>query len=68
MKFTPPFPTGGRGSLRKMLEDINGEQNQLEDHPIFKEGYDSGYADAQENYRKLHTALSAVYNIGGDAQ
>ena len=68
MKFTPSFPTGGRGSLRKMLEDINGEQNQLEDHPIFKEGFDRGYETAQENYRKLHTALSAVYNIGGDAQ
>ena len=64
MKFTPPFPNGGRGSLRKMLEDINEEQNQLEEHPIFREGFDKGYETAQENYRKLHTALSAVYNIG----
>lgn len=64
MKFTPPFPPGGRGSLRKMLEDLDEDQKQLEEHPIFREGFSAGYQAAEENYRKLHTALSAVYNIG----
>lgn len=64
MKFTPPFPPGGRGSLRKMLEDINAEENEMKENPLYKEGFDDGYQAAQENYRKLHTALSAVYNIG----
>ena len=68
MKFTPPFPTGGRGSLKKMLEEIDADKKELTENPLYKEGYDSGYADAQENYRKLHSALSAVYNIGGDTQ
>lgn len=66
MKFTPPFPPGGRGSLRKMLEDIDAEEQELKNNPLYKEGYDDGYTAAQENYRKLHTALSAVYNIGDD--
>jgi len=58
-----PFPPGGRGSLRKMLEDMDAERQELITHPIFIEGFDAGYAAAQENYRKLHTALSAVYSI-----
>lgn len=64
MKFTPPFPPGGRGSLRKILEDIDADEKELKENPLYKEGYDDGYAAAEENYRKLHTALSAVYNIG----
>lgn len=64
MKFTPPFPPGGRGSLRKMLEDLDADEKELKENPLYKEGYDDGYAAAEENYRKLHTALSAVYNIG----
>jgi len=66
MKFTPPFPPGGRGSLRKMLADINADEQELKSNPLYKEGYDDGYAAAQENYKKLLTALSAVYNIGED--
>ena len=66
MKFTPPFPPGGRGSLRKMLEDINADENEMKANPLYKEGYDDGYAAAEEAYRKLHTALSAVYQINDD--
>ena len=68
MKFTPHFPTGGRGSLKKMLEEIDADEKELTENILYKEGFDAGYAAAQENYRKLHSALSAVYNIGGDAQ
>lgn len=63
MKFTPPFPPGGRGSLRKMLEGLDEDQKQLENHPIFREGYDKGYADALENHRQLTAALAATYRI-----
>ena len=68
MKFTPPFPTGGRGSLKKMLNEMDAETKELTENPLYKEGYDDGYTAAQENYRELYTALSAVYNIGGDTQ
>lgn len=64
MTFIPPFPLGGRGSLRKMLEEMDADEQELKTNPLYKEGYNDGYAAAEENYKKLHAALSAVYNIG----
>lgn len=61
-----PFPPGGKGSLRKLLNEIGEDDKALKESPLFKEGYDQGYADAQEAHRKLYTALSAVYQIGED--
>lgn len=61
-----PFPPGGKGSLRKMLKELDEDDKELKENPIWREAYDQGYADAQEAHRKLYTALSAVYQIGDD--
>jgi hypothetical protein len=55
---------GGRGRLRALLASI-GEQaeDRLTQDPRYREGWDDGYAAAQENYKKLTLALAKVYNI-----
>lgn len=64
MNVIGPFPPGGRGGLRKMLKEIDADEKELKENPLYKEGWDDGYAAAEEAYKKLHTALSAVYQIG----
>jgi hypothetical protein len=56
-------PPGGRGKLRALLEGLKEDQDKLDNHPIYKEGWDDGYRAAQENHRKLAKALAKVYNI-----
>lgn len=63
MNIIGPFPPGGKGGLRKMLEAMRESDEELKSNPLYKEGYDDGYAAAEENCRKLYTALSAVYQI-----
>jgi hypothetical protein len=56
-------PPGGNGKLRALLASLKEDQDKLDNHPIYKEGYDDGFRDAQEAHRKLTKALSKVYNI-----
>jgi hypothetical protein len=56
-------PPGGQGKLRALLESLKEDQDKLDNHPIYKEGYDDGYKAAQEAHRKLTKALANVYNI-----
>lgn len=57
------FPEGGDHSIRDMLFGIEVDQEELINHPLYKEGYEDGYQSSQENYRLLTQALSKVYNI-----
>lgn len=66
MNIIGPFPPGGRGSLRKILEQMRASDEELKSNPLYKEGYDDGYAAAEENYKKLFSALSSVYQIRGE--
>jgi|GEM_PF-5563989 len=59
----PKLPEGGKGRLRALLASLKEDQSKLDDHPMYKEGYDDGYRAAQENHRLLTQALSKVYNI-----
>ena len=56
-------PPGGRGKLRALLEGLKEDQDKLDNHPIYKEGYDDGYAAAQANHRRLTKAIADVYRI-----
>jgi hypothetical protein len=56
-------PPGGHGKLRALLAKLGEDQEQLNNDPRYKEGYDDGYRDAQENYRRLTRALAQVYKI-----
>jgi len=61
--YFPQMPQGGAGRLRALIEGLKEDQDRLNNHPIYKEGYDDGYRMAQENYRRLTTAVAKVYNI-----
>lgn len=63
----PQMPPGGKGTLRAMLASLREDQSKLDEHPIYKEGWDDGYFAAQENYRKLTNALAKVYKIEMDS-
>ena len=56
-------PPGGQGKLRALLESLKEDQTKLDNHPIYKEGYDDGFRAAQEAHRKLTRALAQVYKI-----
>ena len=56
-------PPGGHGKLRALLASLKEDQAKLDNHPIYKEGYDDGFQAAQEAHRKLTKALAKVYNI-----
>ena len=62
-----PLPEGGKGRLRAILAGLQENQDKLNNHPIYKEGYDDGYNAAKENYRKLTIAVAKVYNIDADS-
>jgi hypothetical protein len=61
--FFPKMPH----KLRVMLASLSEDKSMLDDHPIYKEGYDDGYNAAQENCRKLIDAVAKVYNIDRDS-
>jgi hypothetical protein len=56
-------PPGGRGKLRALLEGLKEDQEKLDNHPIYKEGWDDGFQAAQAAHRKLTKSLARVYNI-----
>ena len=56
-------PPGGQGRLRALLESLKEDQAKLDNHPIYKEGFDDGFRAAQEAHRKLTKAIARVYNI-----
>lgn len=56
-------PPGGKGKLRALLESLKEDQDKLNNHPIYKEGYDDGYAASQVNHRRLAKAIADVYRI-----
>jgi hypothetical protein len=56
-------PPGGQGKLRALLESLKEDQAKLDNHPIYKEGFDDGFRAAQEAHRKLTRALAQVYKI-----
>ena len=56
-------PPGGNGKLRALLASLKEDQDKLDNHPIYKEGYDDGFQAAQEAHRKLTKALANVYCI-----
>lgn len=58
-----PFPPGGRGSLKKMLQQIDEEQKELLENPLYKEGFDDGYKQAESDFLKLASAIQQVYDI-----
>ena len=59
-------PEGGKGKLRMLLTRLNEDQERLNSHPIYKEGWDDGFQAAQESHRKLTKALAKVYNIDNE--
>lgn len=62
----PKIPEGGQGRLRQLLDSLKEDQEKLNSHPIYKEGWDDGFQAAQESHRKLTKALSKIYNIDYD--
>lgn len=59
----PQIPESGKGRFRQLLNSLGEEQEKLNSHPIYKEGWDDGFQAAQEGHRKLSRALAKVYNI-----
>ena len=66
MNNFPQTPEGGDGRLRAMLASLKEDQSKLDNNPLYKEGYDDGFRDAQSRYRQLTSALCAVYNIADE--
>jgi hypothetical protein len=58
-----PIPPPGSGRLRRLLENLDEPIEKLTNHHLYKEGFEDGYQQAQENHRKLVSALSEVYQI-----
>jgi hypothetical protein len=54
---------GGGGKLRALLEGLKEDQDKLNNHPIYKEGFDDGYAAAQQNHKRMAKAIANVYRI-----
>ena len=63
MSNYPEMPPGGSGRLRALLLSIKEDENKLNNHPLYKEGWDDGFQAAQESHKKLASALAKVYNI-----
>jgi len=66
MSDNPNFsqgPVGGNGRLRALLDSLNEDQTKLNNHPLYKEGWDDGYRAAQENHKRLTRAIANVYRI-----
>ena len=63
MSDYPKMPPGGSGRLRALLLSINEDENKLNNHPLYKEGWDDGFKAAQESHKQLASALAKVYNI-----
>jgi hypothetical protein len=66
MSDNPNFsqgPVGGSGRLRALLDSLNEDQGKLNNHPLYREGFDDGYRAAQENHKRLTRAIANVYRI-----
>lgn len=63
----PQMPEGGSRRIRAMLLQMKEDETRLDNNPLYKEGWDDGYQAAQENHRKLASALAKVYNINDDS-
>lgn len=59
----PQLPPGGGGRLRALLASLDGDQKQLDEDPRYQEGWDDGYAAAQQNHKRLAKAIANVYRI-----
>lgn len=57
------FPEGGNRRIRKLLESIQEDESKLDKHPLYQEGFDDGRRAAEEQYKKLTSALSQLYQI-----
>ena len=60
--WLPKMPEGGNGSLRALLASLKEDTSQLENNPIYKEGYDDGLQTATKRYKEILKAVSAVYS------
>jgi hypothetical protein len=58
-----PIPPPGAGRLRRLLQNLDEPAEKLTNHHLYKEGFEDGYRQAQDNHKKLLTALSVVYRI-----
>lgn len=60
------FPEGGDHSIRDMLSSLEVDQEELINHPLYKEGYDDGYRkgkyDADEQARALVNTIVNLYS------
>lgn len=61
-QFGPPIPGRGK-NLRQILKDCEESDEQLKANPLWKQGFEDGYAEAMENHRQLSAALHNVYRI-----
>ena len=64
-----PKHDGGSGRLRALLRGLDEKQEQLLEHPIYKEGYDDGYQKAvidmmheRQNTKELVRMLVKLYD------
>jgi hypothetical protein len=60
--WLPKMPEGGNGKLRALLASLKEDTSQLENHPIYKEGYSDGLQTATKRYKEILKAVSAVYS------
>jgi flagellar biosynthesis/type III secretory pathway protein FliH len=61
-----PKHTPGNGRLRALIDSLNEDQEQLNNNPLYKEGWDEGYqqgkAEAENNARRLIKKLIDLYS------
>lgn len=62
----PKVPNGGNGRLRALLKQIQEDENEMLNNPLYKEGYDDGYQqglfEAGENAKEIIRRLVKLYN------
>ena len=61
-QFGPGRPGQGK-SIRQILNECEESDEQLKANPLWKQGFEDGYAEAMENHRQLSAALHNVYRI-----
>ncbi len=58
-----PVPPPGPDRLRKLLENLDEPISKLEQNILYIEGYERGKAEATNKYRKMMSAMAAIYQI-----